>query len=447
MTQNDQQPESTSIPKSTTQPTATPLYAVPVTSTERHEDQCTTSGSAGRVQVSEPADVLAYIQCTLGFRPTNSIVIVAFADNQLSTVVRCDIPHTLQNLLRSDTPESVTFMDFGVTEIQELQFMETGRHIGQLMAQEPSTTSCLLLYLADETSVSDQQALAAAGTANAMISAQFGLQRMPVEESWLIHHDLLWHLRCAATTECGVQGDHIGDPEQTPIFSKLDPTGATAEKADAAPRKLLFPPVSVGGSSTAPDTQALLEHRPHVALKWLHLWDRHIYNGPSMLHSDEVAELLSSLEHPKIRDAILALVCFDATTALRGMVTLGKFPTAMGTAAQLPLSAADGLAVEHSAMGRSKRGPDWQRIGELERLCHQLLPLSDDSTGGVVAAILAWIEWVRGRGSVALRYVRQARKRFPAEQFLSTLEGHLKQGTVAGWATRVETAWNPQHAA
>ena len=447
MTQNHQQPESTSLPNATPQPNTTPLYAVPVTSTDNHEEQHTTSRPAGRVKISEPADVLAYIQCTLGFRPTNSIVIVAFADNRLSTVVRCDIPHTLQNLLRSDTPESVTFMDFGVTEIQELQFMETGRHIGQLMAQEPSTTSCLLLYLSDDTSVSDQQALAAVGTANAMISAQFGVQRMPVEESWFIHHDLLWHLRCAATTDCAVQGDIIGDPEQTSIFSKLDPTGATSETSGATPRKLHFPPVTAAISHIEPDTETLLEHRPHAALKWLELWDEHICEGPMMLHSDEVSELLSSLEHPAIREAILALACFDTNTALRGMVTLGKFPEAMGVAAQVPLSAADGLTVEHSAMGRSKRGPDWHRIGELERLCHQLLPLSDDATGGVVVGILAWIEWVRGRGSVALRYVRQARKRFPAERFLSTLEGQLKQGIVAGWATRVETAWNPQHAA
>ena len=63
-----------------------------------------------RIQISSPAEVLAYIQCTLGFEPTNSLAAVAFANNKMSTVVRCDLPEALQHMLRSDTPESVTFM-------------------------------------------------------------------------------------------------------------------------------------------------------------------------------------------------------------------------------------------------------------------------------------------------------------------------------------------------
>src|SRR5690625_4188879 len=93
------------------------------------------------------------------------------------------------------------------------------------MVLELLTCLCLLLYSSDYVTLSDQHALAVVGTANAVISAQFGLQRVPVQESWLIHHNLLWHLRCAATTECIVQGDAIDDPRATRIFQALDPHG------------------------------------------------------------------------------------------------------------------------------------------------------------------------------------------------------------------------------
>src|SRR5699024_7751759 len=116
---------------------------------------------------------------------------------------------SLYHMARCDTPESVTFMDFGMTEAQELQFNRTGRQLGELIAREPSTTSCLLIYLADDATVSEQQALAVMGTANGVISAQVGLQGILVQESWLIHHETVWHLRCPETTECLVQGEPV----------------------------------------------------------------------------------------------------------------------------------------------------------------------------------------------------------------------------------------------
>src|SRR5699024_11849969 len=87
------------------------------------------------------------------------------------------------------------------------------------------------------------------------------------------------------------------------------------------------------------------------------------------------------------------------TTAIRGMLPLDRFPAQIGAAANLQKSVPDGVAVKDAMYGQSDRGPDWYRVGQLERLCHQLLPLADVQTGGVVAGILVWIEWIKGRGS------------------------------------------------
>src|SRR5690625_1074523 len=163
-----------------------PVFAV-ASSAESSASTPQSEAAANRLQVSTPADVLAYIECTLGFAPTDSLTVIAFAGDKMSTVVRCDLPEDLQNMLRCDTPESVTFIDFGMTETQELQFNYLGRQVGELMAREPSTSSCLLIYSAEEVTVSDQHALAVMGTANAVISTHFVLQQITVQESWLIH--------------------------------------------------------------------------------------------------------------------------------------------------------------------------------------------------------------------------------------------------------------------
>ncbi len=404
------------------------------------------NSATNSVRATSPEDLLAYVQCTLGFRPKNSFIVVAFAGEQLSTVVRCDLPELLQYMLRSDTPECVTYMDLGLTESQELQIFDTGRHISQLMAKESSTTSCIVAYLPDNVTVSDQQALAVAGSVNSIIATQFGLQQIPVEESWFIHHDTLWHLWCAATTDCEVQGREVGNPELTRIFRTLDPQRVTSVQAAGKVRQLIFPPVQAG-QSFRPSNQKVLVNRPGLVLNWLKLWDDNVSNGPRMLDSRQVADMLTSLVHPQIREAVQALACFDTTTAIRGMLTLDRFPAQVGAAADLQKSIRDGVAVKDAMHGQSDRGPDWHRVGQLERLCHQLLPLADVQTGGVVAGILVWIEWIKGRGSIAMTYVQQAREHYPAEYLLITLESYLREGKVAGWATRTESAWNPQHAA
>ncbi|HIW46779.1 MAG TPA: DUF4192 domain-containing protein [Candidatus Yaniella excrementigallinarum] len=402
--------------------------------------------AANSVRATSPEDLLAYVQCTLGFRPKNSFIVVALAGQQLSTVVRCDLPESLQYMLRSDTPECVTYMDLGLTEAQELQMFDTGRYVSQLMAKEPSTTSCVVVYLPDNVTVSDQQALSVAGSINSIIAAQFRIQQIPVEESWFIHHDTLWHLRCAATTDCAVQGRDVGNPELTQMFRTLDPQRVTSVHAAGKVRQLIFPPVQ-DGQSLQPKNHNVLANRPKLVLNWLKLWDDNVSNGPRMLDSRHVADMLTSLVHPQVREAVQALACFDTTTAIRGMLTLDRFPAQIGAVANLQKSVPDGVAVKDAMYGQSDRGPDWHRVGKLERLCHQLLPLADVQTGGVVAGILVWIEWIKGRGSIAMNYVQQAREHYPAEYLLITLERYLRDGKVAGWATRTESAWSPQHAA
>src|SRR5699024_7532300 len=106
----------------------------------------------------------------------------------------------------------------------------------------------------------------------------------------------------------------------------------------------------------------------------------------------------TSLVHPQVREALQPGAGFDTTTANRGMPTRARFPAQIGAVANLQKSVPYGVAVKDAMYGQSDRGSDWHSVGQLERLCHQLLPLADVQTGGVVAGILVWIEWIKGRG-------------------------------------------------
>src|SRR5699024_11263354 len=100
--------------------------------------------------------------------------------------------------------------------------------------------------------------------------------------------------------------------------------------------------------------------------------------------------------------------CFDVQTAIRGMLALEQFPNQLALVAGEQSNMQDGLATRGCPLGESDRIPDWQRIAVLERLCHQLLPLADHRSGGGLSGMLVWIECVRGRGRLALAFLRQA---------------------------------------
>src|SRR5699024_7056145 len=125
--------------------------------------------------------------------------------------------------------------------------------------------SCVVVYLPDNVTVSDQQALSVAGSINSIIAAQFRIQQIPVEESWFIHHDTLWHLRCAATTDCAVQGRDVGNTELTKMFRTLDPQRVTDVHAAGKGRQLILPPVQ-DVQALQPKNHNVLANRPKLVL-------------------------------------------------------------------------------------------------------------------------------------------------------------------------------------
>src|SRR5699024_755970 len=147
-----------------------------------------------------------------------------------------------------------------------------------------------------------------------------GVQGARIEESWYINNEHMWHLRCASTTECSVQGNKIGDPRSTRVFHTLDPHGITANQTSPVNRRLVFPPPSrtqlrAQTPSEHRVTENVLQLRPQLVVNWLRQWDDQLTDGPKMLHAKPVAELLGSVEETRVREVSSGGGAVDRTMA------------------------------------------------------------------------------------------------------------------------------------
>lgn len=391
---------------------------------------------------------MAYVQASLGFRPVDSMILVAFEEPHPGTVIRCDLPEPLRHFLGQPDVNHVDFLDTALHSDDELLCIGLGQHLGKLLTRHAKPSSCMVVYTTQDARVPDLEAVASVGVIHGIIGSQLRLQGLCVDEAWYLSNGHLWHIQCAATLDCTVQAEPVGDPEATKVFQELDPEQRSTRTARSLTKKLPFPPGTVSPSLKITDVDSLLTESTHQVLDWLSTWDQRLCSGPAMLDTSIVTALLSPLDYPVLRRAVLSIACFDLATTLRGTQHLGKLLEAAQLEATLGRTAEeDAYNVAACLEAKSPRPPDWERIAALERLCLQLLPLSDNRSGGELAGMLAWIEWARGRGSIAMDYVHQAIKRFPSNSFVYELSTQLHRGDVAAWATRAASAWRPQHAA
>lgn len=408
-----------------------------------------TRGSAhdGPPRIATPADLMAYVQATLGFRPVDSMILVAFEGHRPGTVIRCDLPEPLRQFLGQPDVNHVDFLDTALQNDDELLCIGLGQHLGKLLTRHAKPSTCMVVYTAQNARVPDLEAVASVGVIHGIMGSQLRLQGLCVDEAWYLSNGHLWHIQCAATLDCTVQAEPVGDPETTAVFHDLDPEQRSKRTARSLTKKLPFPPGSAAPPLSITDVDVLLTDSTQQVLDWLSTWDKRLCSGPNMLDTGIVTALLSPLDYPVLRKAVLSIACFDLGTTLRGTQNFGPLLDVSQLEPNMGRAAEDAYNVAACLEARSPRPPDWERVAALERLCLQLLPLADNRSGGELAGMLAWIEWARGRGSIAMDYVRQAMKRFPSNSFVYELSTQLHRGDVAAWATRATSAWRPQHAA
>jgi hypothetical protein len=101
-----------------------------------------------------------------------------------------------------------------------------------------------------------------------------------------------------------------------------------------------------------------------------------------------------------------------------------------------------GLDFGRILMGCTGAAPSWERIARLERVALGVAQMEEPEVRAPALAVLAWVQWARGRGSRCLAFLERSLSVDPGYRLALLLRGLVEQGELAAWARNRETAWH-----
>lgn len=95
----------------------------------------------------------------------------------------------------------------------------------------------------------------------------------------------------------------------------------------------------------------------------------------------------------------------------------------------------------HSIITGAGFAPDWHRIDRTAAALKAMTPYADATTSANIHAIMSWISFAKGSGSLALAFAKQAQQLKATNYLANTLQGMVETGKVASWAASSLTAY------
>ncbi|WP_159618939.1 DUF4192 domain-containing protein [Arthrobacter zhaoguopingii] len=93
-------------------------------------------------------------------------------------------------------------------------------------------------------------------------------------------------------------------------------------------------------------------------------------------------------------------------------------------------------------VGRSSEAPRWDTLDAAHDLLLRLAAVSAGESQAAVHSMLGWIEFARGRGSLACVYLERAERACPGYRLAGLLKQLILRGGLPDWACSPETAWS-----
>lgn len=374
-----------------------------------------------RVKAVEPVDLVSYIQHTLGFVPRNSITAITLAGRALGAVLRCD-----WDPLLTDDWDTLTGYARQVA--------------GYLTADERADGSLVFLFR-DSTGFPGPDDDSDGILADAL-DVELAAVGLPVQEAWLVSDGRLWHLDCPDLTTCTAHGSEVARTETSALNTAFILEGSVVEDEPQD-----------GGLPTSADrmSPALQEAVRRLRgsacpagdrAQWLQDWERVLAGAELPVDPDARAGLLSGLMDVNLRDTLVAAASFTLWRAVSGAAWLHALPQEVAEALGVSPREVNGVLYSSVLMAASRRAPDWDRITRLRAACEQLLPEAAGEPAAAARCVVAWVEWARGRGSVAGRIIEECRRTDPDYPLGQVLGEVIDRGILSGWASRRSTAWS-----
>lgn len=401
------------------------------------------------LRIDQPEELLAYVAHALGYVPENSLVCIAQRNQHLGAVLRCELPPATLPLVDQECAVSMDYRVRGLNSIQANQVVKYADQVATALRNDAEATSCLLIFFVDEATVEDRHLEDVVEQMAAIISEPMKALDIPVSSKWLVSKGRLWHISCGHE-ECLTKATKLGGIKNNRVSLFLESTG---QKLGQPPHKqsLPLPSNEVRPKSYQDETEVTTDFanpsEVSAFARWLLLWNEYLDSESTVDIDEDIQQrLISGMEEKWRRDSVMAVAALGFEGGVSGLLGLDTIPPLTGDLLEIvPRKSATEDCAEF-IVGRGVVQPEWGRLDRFHQICWQLMPFSQGFAAAALGSVIAWIEWIRGRGSAAAVFAREILEFAPEYSLARLLEGVAASGLICPWATRKATAWSSRAA-
>ncbi|WP_026554245.1 DUF4192 family protein [Arthrobacter sp. 35W] len=411
-----------------------------------------------RLTATSSQDVLSIIPFNLGFWPRSSLVCLGLAGSSVRATLRVDLP------------------DGGCRDPEGIdRYVQT---VGESLRLDECADGTLLAVYTDEdwdgTGARPHPLLL-----DALLPAlaSWGL---PVKDAWHLGPAHWRHLQCRRDHCCPVPGHEVRSITGSTMTAELVYAGRSFDRDPRARAAQCLEPLPAevqNGIRRSADAAAdRLAGRLSGGAQFnavLKVWQLSLLRWPKLPDDAVAGYLVASLHSVAVRDAVLVMAAAGIQTAMDGAWCAGLLVPATGRAFKPTMPAAtaaerariagdaerdkgwDGadfgvvlMAGTADAPGSAAAPspdpaaiPNWDRMDCAEQLLGHLARAAEGSARAAALTMIGWIQWCKGRSSVAGTYLHLALAEQPGYRLAALLDALLEQGCISGWARNPATAW------
>ncbi|WP_323961541.1 DUF4192 domain-containing protein [Arthrobacter sp. JZ12] len=399
------------------------------------------------ISVSNPADILSYIPHVLGFQPQESLVFLSMSGKRIGATLRLDLPMAEADPL--DYAQSVrSYLEADTSADGVLMVLYTDR-----AWREPcSPPYADLVHCLD------------------LVLETGGLGLL---DGWLVSSSHWRDYFCLDAACCPWPGHPLASITESVLNAELVYQGSAYEQTLEA---------AVGTLASVP-SENIQRLTSVYSEQWKGKWDRTSLGRDSLIlwnalitnpddtqfgrGPEPIAFLLAGLQCAAIRDSVIVLSATGLAEALDATEHSGVLPVApeeqivppecallLSRQAAADQDEADGGSSVPTCPSRPEpaalfrevflatlAAPNWTRMDCAHTLFLRLAGITCGEPRSALLSILGWIEWARGRGSRAHRYLQEALAETPGYTLGELLLALVGTGSLSPWARSRETAW------
>ncbi|WP_104118286.1 DUF4192 domain-containing protein [Arthrobacter sp. B1805] len=339
------------------------------------------------ISVSSAADILAYIPHHLGFTPADSFVFLTLRGKQVGATMRIDVP-------QQDTDPAL--------------FAQT---VLGYLSHDVHADGVLLAVYTDRATIDGTKPY---GDHANVIDELLDTAGMPIRDSWLVT-STEWMTYFCDDDDCCTSRS-LEEITDSALSAHMVFEGSTTTRETAA-----------NPDYTGDDTN--VDRVADIITGWV-IEDPTDWTAPVMTENRALWQ--ESLGAEPDKETALQLIAALHTPALRDRIIADT------------ISADDDLGTFADVfLGKYTGTPDWNRVDAVQELIIELLRHTPSGARAPLFAFLGWINWYKGRSSIAAQYLTKARKADPTSKLAYLLTQLVNTGQLAECVKNEKTAYRP----